>query len=169
MQVDYNLPERFGLEYIGADNARHRPVMIHRAPFGSMERFVGVLIEHFAGAFPCWLAPEQVRVLPISDKSADYAREVLERLKTLGIRATIDDGSERIQAKVKVATDMKVPYLAVVGPRDAENREVSIRAFGIERNLGSMGLEEFLDTVSTEHSSRGATRLVDRFEAVETG
>ena len=167
VQVDYNLPERFGLEYIGADNARHRPVMIHRAPFGSMERFVGVLIEHFAGAFPCWLAPEQVRVLPISDKSADYAQEVLAKLKALGLRATIDDGSERIQAKVKVATDMKVPYLAVVGPRDAENREVSIRAFGIERNLGSMGLEEFLETVATESRTRGETRLIDRFEAVE--
>ena len=167
VQVDYNLPERFGLEYIGADNARHRPVMIHRAPFGSMERFVGVLIEHFAGAFPCWLAPEQVRVLPISDKSADYAQEVLARLKGLGLRATIDDGSERIQAKVKVATDMKVPYLAVVGPRDAENREVSIRAFGIERNLGSMGLEAFLETVATESRTRGETRLIDQFEAVE--
>ncbi len=167
VQVDYNLPERFGLEYIGADNARHRPVMIHRAPFGSMERFVGVLIEHFAGAFPCWLAPEQVRVLPISDKSAEYAAEVLGRLRDLGLRATIDDGSERIQAKVKVATDMKVPYLAVVGPRDAENREVSIRAFGIERNLGSMELEEFLETVATESQTRGETRLIDRFEAVE--
>ncbi len=169
VQVDYNLPERFGLEYIGADNARHRPVMIHRAPFGSMERFVGVLIEHFAGAFPCWLAPEQVRVLPISDKSADYAREVHDKLKALGIRATIDDGSERIPAKVKVATDMKVPYLAVVGPRDAENREVSIRAFGIERNLGSIGLDDFLETVSAESRTRGETRLIDRFEAVEAG
>ena len=168
VQVDYNLPERFDLEYVGADNARHRPVMIHRAPFGSMERFVGVLIEHFAGAFPCWLAPEQVRVLPISDKSADYASEVLTSLKTLGIRATMDDGSDRIQAKVKVAADMKVPYLAVVGPRDAENREVSIRAFGVDRNLGSMGLDEFLETVATESRTRGETRLIDRFETAET-
>jgi len=167
VQVDYNLPERFALEYIGADNVRHRPVMIHRAPFGSMERFVGMLIEHFAGAFPCWLAPEQVRVLPISDKSADYAAEVLQRLKALGIRATMDDGSERIQAKVKVAANMKVPYLAVVGPRDAENREVSIRAFGIDRNLGSMDLEEFLKTVEAESRTRGETRLIDRFAAVE--
>lgn len=164
VQVDYNLPERFDLEYIGADNARHRPVMIHRAPFGSMERFVGVLIEHFAGAFPCWLAPEQVRVLPISDKSADYATEVLSSLKKLGLRATMDDGAERIQAKVKVAANMKVPYLAVVGPRDAENREVSIRAFGVDQNLGSMGLDEFLETVSAESRTRGETRLVDRFE-----
>ncbi len=167
VQVDYNLPERFDLEYIGADNARHRPVMIHRAPFGSMERFVGVLIEHFAGAFPCWLAPEQVRVLPISDKSADYAHEVLGKLKALGIRATVDDGSERIQAKVKVAANMKVPYLAVVGPRDAENREVSIRAFGVDQNLGSMGLEEFLETVSTESRTRGETRLIDLFETAK--
>ena len=168
VQVDYNLPERFDLEYVGADNARHRPVMIHRAPFGSMERFVGVLIEHFAGAFPCWLAPEQVRVLPISDKSADYASEVLASLKTLGIRATVDDGSERIQAKVKVAADMKVPYLAVVGPRDAENREVSIRAFGVDRNLGSMDLDEFLRTVAAETETRGGTRLIDRFETTES-
>ncbi|MDG2132396.1 MAG: threonine--tRNA ligase [Phycisphaerales bacterium] len=167
VQVDYNLPERFDLEYVGADNARHRPVMIHRAPFGSMERFVGVLIEHFAGAFPCWLAPEQVRVLPISDKSADYATEVLTSLKALGIRATMDDGSERIQAKVKVAADMKVPYLAVVGPRDAENREVSIRAFGVDRNLGSMGLDEFLETVATENRTRGETRLIDCFQTAE--
>ena len=112
-------------------------------------------------------SPEQVRVLPISDKSAEYAQEVLGKLRDLGIRATIDDGSERIQAKVKVATDMKVPYLAVVGPRDAENREVSIRAFGIERNLGSMGLEAFLETVAAESSTRGETRLVDRFETIE--
>ena len=168
VQVDYNLPERFDLEYIGADNQRHRPVMIHRAPFGSMERFIGVLIEHFAGAFPCWLAPEQVRVLPISEKSADYANEVLGMLRDKGIRATIDHGADRIQAKVKVAADMKVPYLAVVGPRDAESRQVSIRAFGVERNLGEIGLDDFVEELSSEVGSRGATRLLSRFET-ETG
>ena len=164
IQVDYNLPERFGLEYIGADNQRHRPVMIHRAPFGSMERFIGVLIEHFAGAFPCWLAPEQVRVLPISEKSNDYAEELLAALKDRGLRATIDDGSDRIQAKVKVAADLKIPYLAVVGPRDAESRSVSVRAFGIDRNLGAVGFEEFVDGIASESDGRGKTSLLSRFE-----
>ena len=164
VQVDYNLPERFDLEYIGADNQRHRPVMIHRAPFGSMERFIGVLIEHFAGAFPCWLAPEQVRVLPISEKSADYGDEVLAMLKARGVRATIDHGADRIQAKVKVAADMKVPYLAVVGPRDADARKVSVRAFGVDRNLGEIDLDAFVDEIANEVGSRGATRLLSRFE-----
>ena len=166
IQVDYNLPERFGLEYIGADNQRHRPVMIHRAPFGSMERFIGVLIEHFAGAFPCWLAPEQVRVLPISEKSNDYAEELLAALMDRGLRATIDDGSDRIQAKVKVAADLKIPYLAVVGPRDADSRSVSVRAFGIDRNLGAVGFEEFVDGIASESDGRGKTSLLSRFEDV---
>ena len=164
IQVDYNLPERFDLEYIGADNQRHRPVMIHRAPFGSMERFIGVLIEHFAGAFPCWLAPEQVRVLPISDKSADYADELHRALLDRGMRATVDTSPERIQAKIKVAADLKIPYLAVVGPRDAEGRNVSIRAFGTDRNLGEMPFDEFVETVSQEARTRGEIRLLDRFD-----
>ena len=168
VQVDYNLPERFGLEYVGADNQRHRPVMIHRAPFGSMERFIGVLIEHFAGAFPCWLAPEQVRVLPISEKSEDYGIELLEQLKERGIRATIDTGADRIQAKIKVAADMKIPYLAVVGPRDAEARVVSVRAFGVDRNLGETPLDEFVSGVADEAATRGANRLLTRFEAMAT-
>ena len=164
VQVDYNLPIRFDLSYIGQDNTRHRPVMIHRAPFGSFERFVGVLIEHFAGAFPCWLAPEQVRVLPISEKSADYAQAILDDLLARGIRATLDESPERIQAKVKVATEMKVPYLAVVGPRDSEENAVSLRAFGVERNLGSIDRTSFLDALQDEISSRGARRLLDRFQ-----
>ncbi len=168
IQVDYNLPERFDLEYIGADNQRHRPVMIHRAPFGSMERFIGVLIEHFAGAFPCWLAPEQVRVLPISEKSADYANDLLGMLKDRGIRATVDHGSDRIQAKVKVAADLKIPYLAVVGPRDAEQGSVSVRAFGREQNLGALPLDTFVDSVARESESRGASSLMEHFEEVGT-
>ncbi|MED6307445.1 MAG: threonine--tRNA ligase, partial [Planctomycetota bacterium] len=168
IQVDYNLPERFDLEYIGADNQRHRPVMIHRAPFGSMERFIGVLIEHFAGAFPCWLAPEQVRVLPISEKSADYANDLLGTLKDRGIRATVDHGSDRIQAKVKVAADLKIPYLAVVGPRDAEQGSVSVRAFGREQNLGALPLDTFVDSVARESESRGASSLMEHFEEVGT-
>ncbi|MEE2682020.1 MAG: threonine--tRNA ligase [Planctomycetota bacterium] len=165
IQVDYNLPERFGLEYIGADNQRHRPVMIHRAPFGSMERFIGVLIEHFAGAFPCWLAPEQVRVLPISEKSEAYAQRLLEQLKDRGIRATLDNGADRIQAKIKVAADLKIPYLAVVGPRDEESGSVSVRAFGIEENLGALGIEAFVDAVARESETRGASSLLEHFEA----
>jgi len=165
VQVDYNLPERFNLSYIGADNEKHRPVMIHRAPFGSMERFIGVLIEHFAGAFPVWLAPEQVRVLPISEKSNDYAQEVLGLLKEQGIRATMDSADQRVQAKIKNGSEMKIPYLVVVGPRDAESRAVSVRAFGIEKDLGSMPLDEFVSGVSEEYSSKGKATVKDRFVA----
>jgi len=120
VQVDYNLPQRFDLTYIGADNQPHRPVMIHRAPFGSMERFVGVLIEHFAGDFPAWLAPEQVRVLPISDKVNDYAREIAGRLKAEGFRATIDEHSDKLGAKIRRTEVEKVPYALVVGGKEAE-------------------------------------------------
>ena len=160
VQVDYNLPVRFDLKYIGQDNQAHRPVMIHRAPFGSMERFIGVLIEHFAGAFPTWLAPEQVRVLPISEKTIDYGLEVLGALKDKGVRATIDDSGERIQAKVKIATDFKVPYLLVVGPRDAEQRAVSVRALGIRQDLGAIPLDAFIDGISREIATRGATTVL---------
>jgi threonyl-tRNA synthetase len=156
VQVDYNLPERFDLSYIGADNQPHRPVMIHRAPFGSMERFIGCLIEHFAGAFPLWLAPEQVRVMPISEKSADYARELHAALVAKGLRATLDESNDRIQGKIKQAADMKVPYCAVVGPRDAEGRKVSVRAFGIEANLGEIGFDDFVEGLASEHRTRGA-------------
>jgi len=155
VQVDYNLPERFGLSYTGADNTEHRPVMIHRAPFGSMERFIGVLIEHFAGAFPLWLSPEQVRVLPISDKSEGYAREVHERLVAAGLRATIDASNERVQGRIRAAAEEKIPYTAVVGPRDAEARQVSVRAFGVEANLGEMPLDSFVEGLARERSTRG--------------
>jgi threonyl-tRNA synthetase len=159
VQVDYNLPERFDLSYVGADNQSHRPVMIHRAPFGSMERFIGCLIEHFAGAFPVWLAPEQVRVLPISEKSATYARELHGALAAAGLRAGLDEGNERIQGKIKDASEMKVPYLAVVGPRDAEGRKVSVRAFGTEANLGEIGFDSFVDGLAREARSRGGETL----------
>ena len=163
VQVDYNLPVRFDLSYIGKDNAQHRPVMIHRAPFGSMERFCGVLIEHFAGAFPTWLAPEQVRVLSISEKSEAYAATVLEALKAAGVRATADIGSDRIQGKVKEAAEMKIPYLLVVGPRDAEANKVSVRARGIQKDLGAMDLAAFVEGVAKEIATRGATTVVERF------
>jgi len=165
VQVDYNLPERFDLTYVGADNQAHRPVMIHRAPFGSMERFIGCLIEHFAGAFPVWLAPEQVRVLPISEKSATYARELHSALVAAGLRAGIDEGNERIQGKIKDASEMKIPYLAVVGPRDAEGRKVSVRAFGTESNLGEIGFDAFVEGLTGEARSRGAETLRSRMGA----
>jgi threonyl-tRNA synthetase len=158
VQVDYNLPIRFGLEYVGADNARHRPVMIHRAPFGSMERFVGWLIEHFNGAFPAWLSPEQVRVLPISEKSSAYADEVLASLKAARLRATVDDGPDRIQGKIRVAAEEKIPYLLIVGPRDAEQRQVSVRVRGELNDHGAMGLQEFVAALRREVDSRGADR-----------
>ena len=128
--------------------------MIHRAPFGSMERFIGCLIEHFAGAFPLWLSPEQVRVLPISEKSAAYADELCAALKARGIRAEADHSNERVQAKIKIAAEEKIPYMAVVGPRDAESRAVSVRARGVEANLGEMPFEAFVDGIAREAEGR---------------
>ncbi|HWQ28529.1 MAG TPA: threonine--tRNA ligase, partial [Dehalococcoidia bacterium] len=160
VQVDYNMALRFDLSYIGPDNAPHRPVVIHRAPFGSFERFGGVLIEHFAGAFPTWLAPEQVRVLPISEKTNDYAAGVLAALRAADVRAGIDLGNERIQGKIKVAADMKIPYMLVVGPRDAEQNAVSVRVRGIEKDLGAMPLERFVEGVKEEIAKRKADLAV---------
>lgn len=140
-------------------------MMIHRAPFGSMERFVGVLIEHFAGAFPLWLAPEQVRVLPISEKSEEYAQEVLAEIRKIGLRATIDSGNERVQARIRDASEAKIPYLAVVGPRDAQQRAVSVRAFGTEANLGELPFDLFIAGLSAEYRTRGAESLKSAFPA----
>jgi threonyl-tRNA synthetase len=154
VQVDYNLPERFDLTYVGSDNTEHRPVMVHRAPFGSMERFIGFLIEHFAGAFPAWLAPEQVRVLPVSEKSADYAKSVHDALLASGRRSTLDDSNERLQARIRLAAEQRIPYLLIVGPRDAEAGTVSVRARGIERDLGAVGLDDFVAALNTEVTDR---------------
>jgi threonyl-tRNA synthetase len=155
VQVDYNLPQRFDLNYIGSDGNQHRPVMIHRAPFGSMERFIGVLIEHFAGAFPTWLAPEQVRVLAISEKSNEYTDTVVQTLRDRGIRVTADKCNERIQAKIRAAAELKIPWLLVVGPRDAQETKVSVRMRGIMDDLGAVDLDAFTDALSKEISSRG--------------
>ncbi len=148
VQLDYNLPKRFDLEYNGADNATHRPVMLHRAPFGSLERFCGILIEHFAGAFPLWLAPEQVRLLTISEKSADYGRQVEAELKAAGFRVTGDYRAEKIGGKVAVGSQEKVPYLLVVGEKDAANGTVSVRDESVEdqkkRDLGPKPLAEVI-------------------------
>jgi len=142
VQLDYNLPskERFALEYIGADNTPHQPVMIHRAPLGSMERFIGVLIEHFAGAFPLWLAPEQVRVLPVSEKSTEYALSVEQAAKAAGLRVTGDYRSEKLGAKIRDAQLDLTPYMFVVGPRDQEAETVSVRD-RIEGDLGAMHVD----------------------------
>ena len=144
IQVDYNLPERFELEYTGADNQKHRPVMIHRAPFGSMERFVAVLIEHTAGKFPLWLTPEQVAILPISEKFNDYAQEVKKFLKQYDIRAIVDERNEKIGRKIRDNELKRIPYMLIVGEKEAENREVSVRKQG-EGDKGTMKFEELCD------------------------
>jgi threonyl-tRNA synthetase len=160
IQVDYNLPARFDLSYIGADNAKHRPVMIHRAPFGSWERFIGVLIEHFAGSFPTWLSPEQVRVLPISDKSSEYAQAIYAALKNHGVRVTIDESAERIQAKIRNGIDKRIPYLLIVGPRDQAAGTVSVRVRGQQGDLGSIPSETFLTNIKKEIESRGQSDVI---------
>ena len=143
IQVDYNLPERFELEYVDADNSRKRPVMIHRAPFGSMERFVAVLIEHCAGNLPLWLASLQVKILPISDKYSDYAHEVARKLKAADIRAEIDDRGEKIGKKIRDTELMKVPYMLVVGEKEVADGKVAVRKHG-EGDKGSIPTEEFI-------------------------
>ena len=149
IQVDYNLPERFELEYIGADDKRHRPVMIHRAPFGSMERFVAVLIEHTAGKFPLWLSPDQVVVLPISEKYNEYSKSVSEYLNNCDIRTIIDDRNEKIGRKIRDNEMKRIPYLLIVGEQEAESQHVSVRKQG-DGDKGSMSLPEFADFIKAE-------------------
>ena len=149
IQVDYNLPERFGLEYTGSDNQKHRPVMIHRAPFGSMERFVAVLLEHTAGKLPLWLIPEQCVVLPISEKYNDYARKVVKELDREGVRAIIDDRNEKIGKKIRDNELKKIPYLLIVGEKEAENGEVAVRKQG-EGDKGTMKIRNFADEINAE-------------------
>jgi threonyl-tRNA synthetase len=159
VQVDYQLPQRFDLSYTGADNAPHRPVMIHRAPFGSMERFVAVLTEHFAGAFPLWLAPVQVAVLTISDKYLDYGKQVAETLKNAGLRAESRFGPEKVGAKIRDASMDKIPYLLIVGEQEAQAGKVSVRT---PRNAekpdqGQMPLAEFVQRCEQEIATRGVS------------
>ena len=149
IQVDYNLPERFGLEYTGADNQKHRPIMIHRAPFGSMERFVAVLLEHTAGKLPLWLAPDQVVVLPISEKYNDYAHSVVAKLAEKDIRAFVDDRNEKIGKKIRDNELKRIPYLLVVGEKEAQNEEVSVRKQG-EGDKGSQKITTFADEFARE-------------------
>jgi len=149
IQVDYNLPERFDLEYIGADNQKHRPIMIHRAPFGSMERFVAVLIEHTGGKFPLWLTPDQAIILPISEKYHDYAEKVSKFLNNYDIRTLIDERSEKIGKKIRDSELKRIPYLLIVGEKEEESETVSVRRQG-EGDQGGMKLEEFASFISQE-------------------
>ena len=149
IQVDYNFPERFELEYTGSDNQKHRPVMIHRAPFGSMERFVAVLIEHTGGKFPLWLTPDQVVIMPISEKYNDYAQQVAKELAQKDIRAIVDDRNEKIGRKIRDNEMKKIPYLLIVGEKEAENNEVSVRKQG-EGDKGSMKITTFAEILTDE-------------------
>jgi threonyl-tRNA synthetase len=154
LQLDFNLPERFQLEYIGADNKAHRPVMIHRTLLGSMERFVGGLIEHYGGAFPVWLAPEQVRILPITDDVRDSAAMLLAELKKAGIRATLDDRAETLGYRIRDAETEKIPFMAVIGAREAEGGTVAVRRRGAGKKQDVLAWPEFIAQVQQEVESR---------------
>jgi len=160
IQLDYELPERFQLEYTGADNKAHRPVMIHRAIYGTLERFVGFLIEHFAGAFPLWLAPEQVRVLPISDGQLEAARRVAETLTQAGLRVHLDDRNDTLNYRVRDGELMKVPYLAVVGQREADNGTVAVRARGAGKKQEVIPVADFVERLKQEVTTRSLSSLV---------
>jgi threonyl-tRNA synthetase len=149
VQFDFNLPERFNLTYIGADGKEHQPYMVHRALLGSIERFFGILIEHYAGAFPLWLAPEQVRILPITDKQLDYAKKIQTALREKGIRAEIDPSNEKLGAKIRDAQLWKVPYMLVAGGRDEAAGVVSVRSRA-EGDLGAMTLDALTARLTAE-------------------
>jgi threonyl-tRNA synthetase len=167
VQLDYNLPgkERFALAYVGPDNQPHQPVMIHRAPLGSLERFVGVLIEHFAGAFPLWLAPEQVRVLTVSEKSESYGREIEQKLRGEGLRAAGDYRAEKLGSKIRDAQLELIPYMFVVGPRDAEQGTVSVRD-RIDGDLGALPLTQAIDKLKAETAAKQVRQVATRKAAV---
>lgn len=154
IQLDYQLPGRFGLEYTGSDGEKHCPVMIHRVVFGSIERFIGVITEHFAGAFPVWLAPVQVEILPIADRHAEYADKIKAELDALGIRAETDFRNEKIGYKIREARLQKIPYMLVVGDKEAESGTVSVRRRGEDKELGTMSLEEFKEKILIEINSK---------------
>jgi threonyl-tRNA synthetase len=156
VQVDYVLPVRFGLSYTGADGKAHVPVMIHRAPFGSLERFTGVLIEHFAGDFPVWLAPEQARLLPVSEKAAAYAEKVVSELKARGVRATADLSPEKLGSKIRLAQLEKVPYMIVVGPKEEAAGLISVRSRK-NGDEGTVPKDAFLDRIESEIRDRVLT------------
>ena len=153
IQLDYQMPARFGLKYIGADNAEHQPVVIHRAIFGSFERFIGILIEHFAGAFPLWLAPVQVAILPIADRHLDYARGVLAQLEAAGLRTKLDGRVEKIGYKIREAQLQKIPYMLVIGDREAAEGTVSVRTRA-GGDQGAAPVEAFVTSARDEVARR---------------
>jgi threonyl-tRNA synthetase len=153
VQFDFNLPARFGLQYIGEDGAKHEPLMVHRALLGSVERFFGILIEHYAGAFPLWLAPVQIEICPVSEKVADYARHVTDTLKSHGFRVHLDDRNEKLPAKIRDAQLQKIPYMLVLGPKESEAGTVSVR----HRSKGDLGpkpLPEVIESLNREVESK---------------
>jgi threonyl-tRNA synthetase len=156
-QLDYNMPARFGLTYTGADNAEHQPVMIHRALMGSYERFIGILLEHFAGELPVWLAPLQVIVLPIADRHVDYGQSVLERLAGARVRAELDDRSESVARKIRDAELRKVPFMLIVGDREQASGEVGVREHH-RGDVGSLPVVEFLQRLTDRIKTRDLTR-----------
>ncbi len=168
VQLDYNLPseERFNLHYVGADNKLHRPVMIHRAPLGSMERFIGVLIEHFAGAFPLWLAPEQARIITVSEKSEEYGRQIEAKLRASGLRVSGDYRAEKLGAKIRDGQLELIPYMLVVGPRDAEQGTVSVRD-RLEGDLGAMPLDQCLSRLQKEIADKTVRKTYSGSAAIE--
>src|SRR3712207_5847409 len=153
VQLDYYMPEQFELTYTGADNAEHRPVMIHRALMGSFERFIGILIEHYAGDFPLWIAPVQAAVLPVADRHAAYGAEVAAALGAAGLRAELDGRTESVGRKIRDAELRKVPYMLVVGDREAEGQAVALRRHG-EGDLGTVALAEAVDRLRDEDGAR---------------
>jgi threonyl-tRNA synthetase len=153
VQFDFTLPKRFELEYTAEDGKKHRPVMVHRALFGSVERFFGILIEHYAGAFPVWLAPVQATVLPITDKQSQYAEHVSHVLKAAGVRVTVDDRNEKVNLKIREAQLQKVPYMLVIGGREEEAGKVAVR-HRKRGDLGPIPLDEFVTIVSAEIAAR---------------
>ena len=149
IQLDFQMPERFDLTYIGEDGEKHRPVMLHRVIFGSIERFIGVLIENYAGAFPTWLAPVQVKLLPISDNHVDYANEIKTKLEDVGIRVELDDRNEKIGYKIREAQLQKIPYMLVLGDKERESNSVGVRSRK-DGDIGAMDLDEFIAKIVEE-------------------
>ena len=154
VQFDFNLPQRFELEYVGEDGQRHQPLMVHRALFGSVERFFGVLIEHYAGAFPLWLSPTQVAVVPIAERHAEYAHKVGDALKAAGGRVTVDARNEKMNAKIREHALQKVPFILVVGDKEAEANQVNVRVRGQEKAEGTMSVEDFVARVKRLNESK---------------
>ena len=156
IQLDFQFPQRFDLHYVGGDNERHRPIMIHRALFGSVERFFGVLIEHYAGAFPLWLAPVQVGIVPISEKHLDYAQSVKAKLEAAGLRVELDARNEKMNAKIREFTMQKVPFVLVMGDKEAASEAVSVRTRG-KGDEGSVALTQFIERATGLVKSRSAS------------